>query len=72
VVGVGHSVYWLSWGIVGLFFSVASTLVLIFMGYICQFDVFLNIPFLMCFLLFFSFSLSMTALAFFVSTLVPT
>lgn len=72
VVGVGHSVYWLSWIIVGIIFSFLTTVVLIAMGYVCQFDVFWNVPLLMNFIIFFSFSLGMSAMAFFVSTLVST
>jgi hypothetical protein len=45
-VGVNHSVYWISWVVVGVVFSTLSTLVLIFAGMACQFDVFFNAPFL--------------------------
>lgn len=46
MVGVGHGIYWLSWIVVGVIFSFLATVVLLAMGYLCQFDVFWNVPLL--------------------------
>jgi ABC-2 family transporter protein len=46
VVGVKHGVYWISWFIVGVFFSAATSLVLVTTGLICNFDIFWNLPYL--------------------------
>lgn len=40
VVGVNHTVYWLSWIIVGLVFSVMTSLSLVISGLLCGFDYF--------------------------------
>ena len=72
VVGVSHTVYWLSWLTVAVVFSIGSTIILIITSLICQFDMFLNSPLAMMFLVFFTFSMSMNMLAIWVSTLVPT
>jgi ABC-type multidrug transport system permease subunit len=72
VVGVSHTVYWLSWVSVAVFFSLVSTIILLITSLICQFDMFTNSPLVMMFLIFFTFSMAMNMLAFFVSTLVPT
>ncbi len=72
VVGVSHTVYWLSWFTVCVIFSALNSLVLITSGLILNFDVFWNVPVALTFTVFFTFSMAMSALAFFVSTLVPT
>jgi len=65
-------VYWISWIIVGLVFSALTTTVLVVTSMICQFDMFWNTPFLIIWFVFFSFSVAMNSLAYFVSTLVST
>lgn len=72
VVGVSHTVYWLSWIIIGIVFSVMTSLSLVISGLLCGFDYFYNVPSLITFLIFFFFSLAMITLAFCVSTVVPT
>eukprot|EP00347_Sterkiella_histriomuscorum_P002432 403368176 len=72
VVGVGHSVYWLSWFIVSTTFSAMCTLILCLLGLICQMDLFVNTPFLMLYLLFVTFAICMNLLAFLLSTLINT
>jgi len=72
VVGVGHSVYWASWTLVGLAFAGVTTVILLFTGLVCQFDVFWNTPLWISFLVFFMFTMAMITMAYFVSTLVST
>jgi hypothetical protein len=71
-VGVGHTVYWLSWIIIGCVFSAMTSLSLVISGLVCGFDYFWNVPSLITFFMFFFFSMAMITLAFFVSTIVPT
>ena len=40
VVGVSHTVYWLSWIIMGIVFSVMTSLSLVISGFLCGFDYF--------------------------------
>lgn len=42
VVGVSHSVFWLSWFIVGVVFNALITLILCITGLLCKFDYFYN------------------------------
>ena len=72
VVGVNHTVYWLSWIITGITFCVITSISLIVSAMICGFDIFWNTPFLISFTIFFVFGLAMVSLAFCVSTLVST
>jgi hypothetical protein len=72
VVGVGHTVYWLSWIIIGCVFSAMTSVSLVISGLVCGFDYFWNVPSLITFFMFFFFSMAMITLAFFVSTIVPT
>jgi hypothetical protein len=72
VVGVNHTVYWLSWIISGIAFSMMTAVSLIVSAMICGFDFFLNTPFMISFIIFFVFGLAMVSFAFCVSTLVST
>ena len=72
MVGVNHTVYWLSWIIMGVVFSIMTSFSLVISGLLCGFDYFNNVPSLITFLIFFFFSFAMITLAFCVSTVVPT
>jgi hypothetical protein len=69
MMGLRNTIYWFSWFLVGLSFNVLSTLILIFSGMIAQFEFFLNSNFAAVFLLFFLFSMAMTMVAFFLSSI---
>lgn len=69
IIGLNNSAFWLSWFITSLFFSALVSLTLVISGMICQFDYFINTPFLINFLLFFFYNISMQCLAYFMTTI---
>ena len=58
--------------ITGVIFSFIITILLIILGYIFQYQVFMHTPFLINFMLYFLFSISMVIFAFFLSTILKT
>ena len=70
VIGVSASSFWLSWFLVALFFSFMTTNSLILSGYFFKFSVFLNTPYLVLFVLFMTFTMTMMVLGFFLSTII--
>ena len=70
VIGVSASSFWLSWFLVALFFSFMTTNSLILSGYFFKFSVFLNTPYLVLFVLFMTYTMTMMVLGFFLSTII--
>ncbi|CAI7736838.1 unnamed protein product [Closterium sp. NIES-54] len=66
--GLMDSVFWLTWFLWEVLLAIISCIFLVCFGMMFQFDFFLHNAFLVLFLMFFLFWLSMTSLAFFVST----
>ncbi|CAI6001248.1 unnamed protein product [Closterium sp. NIES-64] len=66
--GLMDSVFWLTWFLWEFLLAIISCILLVCFGMMFQFDFFLHNAFLVLFLMFFLFWLSMTSLAFFVST----
>lgn len=72
IIGLNNCSFWFSWFITGVIFSFIITILLIILGFIFQYQVFLNTPFLINFMLYFFFSISMVLFAFFLSTILKT
>lgn len=72
VVGMSHASFWISWAITGAIISAICVLSLIFMGYACQYEAFLQTNFVISFMVYFTFSFSMIIYAFFLSTFIRT
>ena len=72
IIGLNNTSFWLSWFITGVIFSFIITILLIILGYIFQYQVFMHTPFLINFMLYFLFSISMVIFAFFLSTILKT
>ena len=70
MMGLRTSAFWASWITYGAAVALASTLVLQAAGYSADFDFFTNSSYAATFLLFFSFSLAMLALAILLSTVI--
>ena len=70
VIGVSATSFWLSWFIVALFFSFMTTNSLILSGYFFGFSVFVNTPYLVMFVLFMTYTMTMMVLGFFISTII--
>eukprot|EP00743_Colponemidia_sp_Colp-15_P008092 GILK01008768.1.p1 GENE.GILK01008768.1~~GILK01008768.1.p1 ORF type:complete len:953 (+),score=144.68 GILK01008768.1:132-2990(+) len=70
VMGMGSLVFWLSWLITSICYCVIVTLVLIASGAACGFTLFKNCNFLVLFLLFFTFGITMLVFAFWISTFI--
>jgi hypothetical protein len=56
VMGMNAKSYWCSWFITGAFFSFIVTALLVATGYLFQFDIFINTPFVINFCLYFFFT----------------
>ena len=73
VIGLSNTAFWLSWIFTSIFFSgVLSITFLIFVTYVLKWELFLNTPFPLMFLLFFLFILDMQLMALFFSTIIST
>jgi hypothetical protein len=72
VVGVGHFTDYVSWLVICVIYSLIIPCVLIFTSYACSFDVFQNTPFLILFITYFLFTLSMCFLSFLIYTMIDT
>jgi len=70
--GMSNAAFWGSWSILGLGYSVLTSLILIVAGYVAKFDFFLHSSFGATFILFSLFGCANCALAFFLSTLIDT
>jgi ABC-type multidrug transport system ATPase subunit len=70
MMGLNQGSFWMSWFITSAIFSAACSIMQIVSGWCCRFDFFINTPFWISFLVFFSFSITMVIFAFFVSTFV--
>ena len=69
---MSHASFWVSWAITGAVISAICTLALIFAGYACQYEAFLQTNFFINFMVYFVFSFSMIIYAFFLSTFIRT
>jgi hypothetical protein len=69
IIGLDNKAFWLSWFFTSCFFSLAVSIVLVFTGFLCRFDIFVNAPFVVNVLLFFMFTLSMQFLGYFITTI---
>jgi hypothetical protein len=69
IIGLNNIPFWLSWLITGIFLAFLSSAIMVLTGIICQFDVFINCPIPITFMLFFLFNITMQILAFFLSTI---
>lgn len=78
--GIKAGSYWFSWGITGVIISAITSILVICIGMLFQFEFFLNTPFLyssyfissILFILFFITSVAMVMLAFMLSTILET
>jgi hypothetical protein len=71
VVGVGHLTYYISWVVMAIVYSLLIPAVLLSTGYILQFELFVQTPPLLLFILYFLFTLNMCFFAMFLYTLIP-
>ena len=72
VYGISHGIYWLSWIIMSICFSLFLSIYTILLGYAFQFKFFLDTNFIILFFLFFFFTFSMQTVSYFLSSLVST
>lgn len=72
IIGLNNLSYWVSWIIVGGILSFIITILLIVTSIIMKYQVFINTPFLIMFILFFLFGVSMTIFSMFLSTVIST
>ena len=56
----------------GVVFTAATTFVLVFTGWCLNFDIFVNVPFTLMYLVFFTMGIVMVMMSFWISTLVST
>jgi hypothetical protein len=76
--GLKSSSFWASWFITGFFLSTVATLMQILIGIICNFEFFINTPFMykcilinrILFIIFFTCSICMIIMAFMLSTII--
>ena len=68
IIGLKNSAFWTSWLLVAVIFS--ASIILLFLGlvYILQWELFINTPFLIMFVLFFMFTVDLQLCAFLMST----
>lgn len=69
--GLTHEAYWISWALTALAMSVIITVVLLLVGTMFQFDLFIKTPFPILFILFTTFGFSISMVAFFIATVCP-
>lgn len=72
IIGLNNYSFWVSWLITSVFFAFSVSFILVVTGIICRFDVFLNVPFLVIFYIFFMFNLTMQFFAYFLTTILKT
>ena len=70
IIGTKNISYWIHWYITGFLLSILVSIILLGIGNYLKFKFFTKTPTIICFMLFFSFTLSMQVLAFFISTIV--
>lgn len=68
VMGVSHAGYLLSWTITGIIFSTTTALILSLLGLASGFNMFLRVPFILVFLLFFLLTVALVQVAVLLST----
>lgn len=69
IIGLRSSAFWVSWFISGVLFAVIVSLTLCLSGLVFQFDYFTKTPFMINFILFFLFNMTMQFLAYFLTTI---
>ena len=70
IIGLSDFAYWSSWIITAVFYAFIVSLVTLISGYLFQFTFFTKTPFVIVFMLFFSFSITMQCLSILISTIV--
>ena len=70
IVGLTATPYWFSWWLTGFIVAFVAALMTMISGYCFQFELFLNMPFILHFLLYFVFGMSMVIFSFFLTTVI--
>lgn len=70
--GMSHNAYWLGWFTNGVLYTLIISNVMIFSGYLYDFDFFTKTPYLILLMLFWFYSMSIMIAAMFLSTVIKT